>query len=105
MKLITILRWLGLKPCGRAVCAWCQKDLGRRVLLAPDQVSHGICAPCNVKFSAEVDASVIKQSAILRPTAEEPVKEPATPRRKKHQHRSRRTLRRTIGGWSGAVAA
>lgn len=34
------------KESGRAVCAWCEKDLGPREGIEPGETTHGICKPC-----------------------------------------------------------
>lgn len=42
-----------VKESGKAVCAWCGKDLGERPELKDGEVTHGICAPCRDKMLTE----------------------------------------------------
>ena len=40
----------------KAVCAWCNIDLGERH--GPDEkITHGICEPCKAKMIAEIYAA------------------------------------------------
>lgn len=34
---------------GRVVCAWCQKEMGKKEGLKEGQISHGICENCREK--------------------------------------------------------
>lgn len=36
----------------KAVCAWCQRDLGERPGPA-DAITHGICSPCSDNFLSD----------------------------------------------------
>jgi len=41
---------------GRAVCAWCGEEMGIRAELRPGTISHGLCAKCEAKENARLDA-------------------------------------------------
>ena len=85
---------LNLLHLGERRCAWCQKFLGWRFgLRGPAtgdiMVTHGMCDPCADAFEAGITTGkqIVEQI------------------RKRHPHRKlRKTLRRTTGGWGGAVA-
>jgi hypothetical protein len=86
-----VLRTFGL---AERRCAYCKKLMGYkygpafRRRFGKDQFAqtHGICEPCNAVYFPE------------------PVPVSITARRPRRQYLSRKNLRRTTGGWSGAVA-
>jgi hypothetical protein len=40
----------------KILCAWCQEDLGEKEPIENKAVSHGLCAACEQKINAELDA-------------------------------------------------
>jgi hypothetical protein len=49
-------------PALRTICAWCQ-PIAERTNPANRGVSHGICAACQQKAEAEIDASAARKAA------------------------------------------
>lgn len=78
-----VLRLLNL---GERRCAWCSKLLGLKFGLR-GATSHGICKTCQPAF----EQSFVGMPVVMKKKA-------------RRQRPSRKTLRRTTGGWSGAVA-
>jgi hypothetical protein len=104
---LAILRWLNL---GTVRCGWCARFLGwRRGRDFAGRTSHSICAPCADALERKLDAELAARQAV-------PIQEPTQPknaaavqtaparRRNRKAGVRRSTLRRRIGGWSGAVA-
>lgn len=79
---------LSLFGIGERVCGWCRTHMGYK-RVAGGSATHGMCASCKARWDADMD----RIEAAKRAT-----------RQANRQHRSRRNLRRTTGGWSGAVA-
>ncbi len=86
-----IYKWLLVKlGLVERRCGWCRKFLGwKRIAWAAGGETTGMCKRCAENFNVEVVAPLV----------------PSKPVRRFHQRRNKATLRRQIGGWSGAVAA
>jgi len=75
----TCKKWMGFK-----------RARGMKLPLGLKPISHAWCIECQAEFEAAQDAVAERNQQWMPP---------------RKQHRSKLTLRRTTGGWSGAVAA
>ena len=83
---------LSLLNLGERRCGWCSKFMGFKRGMRGQQ-THGMCAACAATWN----------EGLLALEAQK-MKEKQERQRQNRQRRARRTLRRTTGGWSGAVA-
>ena len=56
-------KFFALDEDGKAICAWCGKDLGNREWLKDGDITHGMCKDCHVKVRNDILKSKSKTEA------------------------------------------